>query len=350
MRQQTTQIFNALMTGMASMYGVTKMHKQFTVEQSIEQTLYDGVYESVEFLQMINTALVRDLVGQSVFLSVDGGVTQRAGVETDENAERSTRDVSNLKPREYRLYPVECDVHISWHKLDSWARFKDFVQRYRTHVKQVIALDIIKCGWHGIEAKDKTDIKTNPLLQDVNIGWLQHVRNDAPERVLKDGGTADAPRADEIRIGKGGDYENLDCAVNDLKTAIPAHKRTNLIAVIGDDLTANDQSKLYAKQAHTPSEKGKIELAQTINTYGGLPSYQIPFFPSRGVLVTSFDNLSHYIQEGSTRTHIENNHKKKRVEDYQSRNDGYYVEDLEKIVFIESDSVKINKAEDGTWS
>ena len=350
MRQQTTKIFNALMAGMESTYGVKHMHEQFNVEPSIEQNLYDEIYESVEFLQMINTALVRDLVGQSVFLSVDGGVTQRAGVETDETAERSTRDVSNLKPREYRLYPVERDVHISWHKLDSWAKFKDFVQRYRSHVKQVIALDIIKCGWHGIEAKDKTDIKANPLLEDVNIGWLQLVRRDASERALKDGGTESAPRANEIRIGEGGDYENLDCAVHDLKSAIPAHKRSGLVAIIGDDLTSNDKAKLYAKQAHTPSEKGKIELAQVINTYGGLPSYQIPFFPSRGILVTSFENLSYQVQEGSTRTHIENNHKKKRIEDYQSCNDGYFVEDLEKIVFIESDSVKINKAEDGSWS
>ena len=350
MRQQTTKIFNALMAGMASTYGVTHMHEQFNVEPSIEQNLYDGVYESVEFLQMINTALVRDLVGQSVFLSVDGGVTQRAGVETDDNAERQTRDVSNLKPREYRLYPVECDVHISWHKLDSWAKFKDFVQRYRSHVKQVIALDIIKCGWHGLEAKDKTDIKANPLLEDVNIGWLQLVRLGAEARAIKNGGTDSAPRENEIRIGAGGDYENLDCAVNDLKSAIPAHKRSGLVAIIGDDLTSNDKGKLYAKQAHTPSEKGKIELAQVINTYGGLPSYQIPFFPSRGILVTSFENLSYQVQEGSTRTHIENNHKKKRIEDYQSCNDGYYVEDLEKIVFIESDSVKIHKAEDGNWS
>lgn len=104
------------MAGMAVNYGVTSMSEQFNVEPTVEQRLYDAVYESAEFLQMINTAPVDDLVGQSVIMSVDGGITGRAGVETDDTKERKTRDVSKLEKREYRCYPVECDIHISWVK------------------------------------------------------------------------------------------------------------------------------------------------------------------------------------------------------------------------------------------
>lgn len=344
MKTKTTQIFNALMLAMATSYSVQSMSQQFTVEPTTEQKLYDEVYESVEFLKMINTEMVDDLVGQSVVMGVDGGITGRAGVETD-NTERQTKDVSALNNREYRCYPVECDVHLGWSKMDAWAKFPDFHKRYRGHVKQAIALDIIKIGWNGTSAANITDYANNPMLQDVNIGWLQLVRRDAPERAFSEGDTAG-----QIRIGKGGDYENLDQAVHDLLQAIPEHKRANMVAIIGDELVAHDKDKLYAVQAHTPSEKGKIELEQVIGTYGGLKAFKVPFFPSRGIVVTSFDNLSHYIQTGSTRTHIENNHKKKRVEDYQSRNDCFYIEDLEKIAFFESANVKLTNDDGQTWS
>ncbi|MEL0642613.1 P2 family phage major capsid protein, partial [Pseudoalteromonas aliena] len=77
------------------------------------------------------------------------------------------------------------------------------------------------------------------------------------------------------------------------------------------ELLAHDKNKLYAKQAHPPSEKTKIELQQGIDTYCGLMTYKIPFFPARGIFVTSFDNLSHYVLTGSTRTSVDNNAKKK---------------------------------------
>ena len=344
MKKRTSQLFVAVLAGMATNYGVASMSEQFNVEPTIEQKLYDGVYESAEFLQMINTAFVDDIVGQSVIMSVNGGVTGRAGVENDDSKERQTRDVSGLKAREYRCEPVECDVHITWQKMDQWSKFPDFANRYRNHVKQAIALDIIKICWKGTTAAAATNLATYPMLEDVNIGWLQHVRNDAPERAISEGATAG-----EIRIGAGGDYENLDQAVHDLIQAIPQHKRVGLVAIIGDELLAHDKNKLYAKQAHTPSEKTKIELQQVIETYGGLPTYKVPFFPERGIVVTSFDNLSHYVQEGSTRTHVEDNHKKKRVEDFQSRNDCYYVEDLEKIAFFESANVKWPNADGTAW-
>ena len=343
MKTRTKQLFIAVLAGMASNYGVASMNEQFNVEPTTEQRLYDATYDSVEFLQLINTALVDDIVGQSVMMSVDGGVTGRAGVESDDTKERQTRDVAGLAKREYRCYPVECDIHLSWAKMDQWSKFPDFHQRYRNHVRQAIALDIIKIGFHGTSAADSTNITTNTMLQDVNIGWLQLIRRDAPERAINEGATVG-----EIRIGAGGDYENLDQAVFDALQAIPEHKRVNMVAIIGDELLANDQNKLYAKQSHTPSEKTKIELEQIIKTYGGLASYKIPFFPARGILVTSFDNLSHYVQSGSTRTHVEDNPKKKRVEDYLSRNDCYYIEDLEKVAYFESANVKLpNKAGTG---
>ena len=87
MKTRTRELFVAIMAGMAVNYGVTSMSEQFNVEPTTEQRLYDAVYESAEFLQMINTVPVDDLVGQSVIMSVDGGVTGRAGVEKKQSKE-----------------------------------------------------------------------------------------------------------------------------------------------------------------------------------------------------------------------------------------------------------------------
>lgn len=342
MKLKTTQIFAAVLAGLASNYGVASMNEQFSVEPSVEQRLYDAVYESADFLQMIDTQLVDDLVGQAVTAGVSGSVTGRAGVESDASKSRETKDPLGLKKREYRCYPVECDTHITWQRMDMWAKFPDFHEKFRAHVRQAIALDIIKIGFNGTSAEDVTNPTDNPMLEDVNIGWLQLVRRDNENNVFADG----EQKEGEIRIGEGGDYVNLDQAVHDLTQAIPLHKQVGLIAIVGDDLIAKDKNKLYAKHAHTPSEKGRIELEQVIETYGGLRTYKVPFFPARGILVTTFENLCHYIQTGSTRTSIENNAKKKRVEDYQSRNDCYYINDMEQIAFFESDSVKLDKKRD----
>jgi P2 family phage major capsid protein len=338
MKTKTKLAFKAVIVALAATYAVTSMSDQFTVSPTVEQKLYDKVYESAEFLQRINTQMVDDKVGSAVTLGLTSSVTGRAGVSTDGN-ERSTKDPSGLTDREYRCYEVECDTHITWAQIDQWAKFPDFAVRWRNHVRQVIALDIIKIGWNGTSAANITDMATYPLLQDVNIGWLQLVRRDAPERVLTDG----EQQVGEIRIGEGGDYANLDEAVHDLLQGIELHKRIGMVAIIGSDLIAADKGKKYAAQADTPSEKGLIELEQVIGTYGSLKSYQVPFFPVRGILVTSFQNLAHLIQNGTTRTHIEENHKKKRIEDYQSRNDCYFINDLESIIFIEGSAVKITR-------
>lgn len=339
MKIKTTQVFVAVVSALAANYGVASVSKQFTVNPTIEQSLYDQIYQSAEFLQHIDTQMVDDLIGSAITAGISGGVTGRAGVGKDDTKSRSTKDPLGLTSREYRCYEVECDTHITWNRMDMWAKFPDFHNRFRAHVRQAIALDIIKIGWNGTHAADSTDIATYPMLDDVNIGWLQLVRRDNASNVIVDGDQVEG----EIRIGAGGDYENLDQTVHDLLQAIPAHKRIGLVTIIGDELLAKEKNKLYAKQAHTPSEKQKIELEQIIETFGGLKAYKIPFFPERGILITSFDNLCHYVQSGSTRTSIENNAKKKRVEDYQSRNDCYYINDMEKIAFFEADSVKLDK-------
>ena len=54
------------------------------------------------------------------------------------------------------------------------------------------------------------------------------------------------------------------------------------------------------------------------------------------VLVTSWDNLSLYYQDSSWRKQAVDNPKRSRVEDYNSRNEGYVIEQIEKIALTEN--------------
>ena len=171
------------------------------------------------------------------------------------------------------------------------------------------------------------------MLQDVNKGWLQQLREQAPQQVLKEGKTAG-----KVTLGAGGDYANLDALVHDTKQMVDEILREDgdLVAIIGTDLLASDKAKLYTKQGDTPTEKERIENAQVIATYGGLPAFSVPNFPVNAVLVTSWDNLSIYYQDTSWRKQTIENPKRSRVEDYNSRNEGYVIEQLEKIGFTEN--------------
>ena len=239
-----------------------------------------------------------------------------------------------LASYKYQLYQTNSDVFMRYATMDAWAKFPDMPERYARYVQARIANDRELIGWYGTSAAADTDLETNPLLQDVNIGWLQYVRANRPEAILAEGAASG-----EIRIGPeaGADYANLDVAVNDLVLGIPEYMRSGLVALIGAELIAREKSALYAAMSGTPTEKAAINSA--LVSFGGLPWESPSNFPARGLVVTSYDNLSIYVQDGSWRRHILDNPKKDRVEDFNSRNEGYVVEVPEKFVGIEPAAV-----------
>ena len=142
----------------------------------------------------------------------------------------------------------------------------------------------------------------------------------------------------------GGDFINLELAVLNVKVLLSdaCVKSPKLVAIIGTDLLSYDKAKFYAKNADTPSEKSKIEDNQVIGTYGGLPAFSAPGFPSTGIMVTTFDNLSIYIQEGSIRRRIgKKNDELDQLENFESMNMAYVVEQLDKAACIEFDNVRL---------
>jgi P2 family phage major capsid protein len=324
------QMYAELQLAIAESYGVNLATKQFSVDPTIAQELNEAITAKSDFLQRINVIPVTEIKGQKVFLGVSGPVTGRTNTKTKD---REAKDASALDQSTYELSSTESDVGLPYAKIDAWAKFPDFHQKYSAAVQKQIALDRIMVGFHGTHAADQSDIELYPMLQDVNKGWLQQLRDQAPQQVLKEGKVAG-----KVTLGPNGDYANLDALVHDTKQMVDERLRDggDLVAIIGSDLLAADKAKLYAKQGDVPTEKERIEDAQVIATYGGLPSFSVPFFPVNGVLVTSWDNLSIYFQDSSWRKQTVDNPKRSRVEDYNSRNEGYVIEQLEKIALTEN--------------
>jgi P2 family phage major capsid protein len=324
------KMFSQMLLDIAENYGVELASKMFSVEPTIAQELNEAITAKSDFLQRINVVGVTEIKGQKVFLGVSGPVTGRTNTKT---TDREAKDGSALDENTYELFSTESDVSLPYAKIDAWAKFPDFHQKYSAAVQKQIALDRIMIGFHGTTAAVQSDIVAHPMLQDVNKGWLQIAREQIPAQVLTQG-----LEAGKVTLGVGGDYANLDSLVHDTKQMVDERVRDggDLVAIIGTDLLAADKAKLYAKQGDVPTEKERIEEAQVIATYGGLPSFSVPFFPVNAVVVTSFDNLSIYFQDSSWRKQTVDNPKRSRVEDYNSRNEGYVIEQLEKFAMTEN--------------
>jgi hypothetical protein len=55
---------------------------------------------------------------------------------------------------------------------------------------------------------------------------------------------------------------------------------------------------------------------------------RVPYFPANSLLVTRLDNLSLYFQEGARRRTIKDNPEFDRIDNFESSNDAYVLEDL----------------------
>lgn len=330
MKQNTRLAFTGYMKQIASLNGVSTASKKFTVEPSVQQTLETKMQESSSFLSKINIELVEEKSGEKLGLSSGG--TTASNTDTN-NKDRETTDIGNVDGKGYECRKNNFDTHIRYALLDKWAKFKDFQKRLRDHLLKAQALDRIRIGFNGTSYAATSDRQANPLLQDVNIGWLQKYRNDAPENVM-DGGAVDGT----LKVYAGGDYENLDALVMDaVDTLIDVwyQEDPDLVVLVGRGLMADKYFPLVNK-VQDPSEMLAVDLVISQKRIGDLPAIKVPFMPAGTMLITTFDNLSIYVQEGARRRNVEEVSKRDRIENYESSNDDYVVEDYGRGCLIEN--------------
>ncbi|MFS1908066.1 phage major capsid protein, P2 family [Vibrio lentus] len=338
MQKQTKIKLSAYVKAVAAQNDVDDATEKFNVSPNGTQRIIAAIRESSWFLNKINIISVKNQKGESIGLGVTGMIASRT--DTSGSGKRTPKDHSSMGAMPYMCEQTNFDTALRYAKLDAWAHHKNFNALISKATREQIDANKITIGWYGVSVAKNTDASANPNGEDVNKGWFQAMRDHNAERLMTTGQKADG----EIRIGEGGDFINLDLAVLETKNLLhdACENDSNLVAIIGSDLLAYDKAKFYEAHGNTPSEKGKIQELQVIGTYGGLPAVKVPGFPSTGIMVTSYDNLSIYIQEGSVRRSTgKKNDEKDQIENFESMNMAYVIEEVGKAAAIEFKNVKL---------
>lgn len=330
MQNVTRKAFNAYLGQLATLNQVEGVASKFSVAPSVQQKLETRMQESSDFLKRINMVPVDDAMGAKLGLGIGG--SSASTTDTTVKA-RETSDTSTLDDTQYHCQQTNFDSHIRYQKLDLWAKFPDFQTRVRDALVLRQALDRITIGFNGRTRAATSDRTQNPLLQDVGIGWLQKYRNDAPARVMAEGATAG-----KIKVGAGGDYRNLDAVVMDAVSSLlaPWHSQnTALVAIVGSDLL-HDKYFPLVNGDNVPSEQLAAQMIVSQKRIGNRMAVTVPYFPANAIFVTTFDNLSVYYQTGGRRRHIIDNPTRDRIENFESSNDDFVVEDYGMGCLIEN--------------
>lgn len=340
MRKETRIKFNGYLTRLGQLYGVEPMDfttSKVEVTPAAAQTLETKIQLSAEFLTRINMVPVQNQIGEKIGLGIGSTV---AGTTDTTKQDREPVDPTELSGQKYHCQKTNFDTAIRYEKLDMWAMFEDFQRRIRDEIIKRQALDRIMIGWNGTSRAATSDRKTNPLLQDVNIGWLHKIRLEAPEHVL--GSSTDEKTnvitPEKISVGNGADYENLDAlvmqAVDNAVSEVYADD-TELVVICGRKLLSDKYFPIVNRdQANTEVLAADVIISQ--KRIGGLPAVRVPYFPKNAMLITRLDNLSIYWQVDSRRRQVVDNAKRDRIENYESVNEDYIVEDYDCVALIEN--------------
>ena len=322
MKNETREKFEAYVEKVAELNGVPSATVKFTATPTIQQTLETKMQESSDFLKSINIVGVEEMEAEKVGLGIGAPVASNTDT-TDKD--RQTKDPTSLDALGYKCRKNNSDTHLGYAKLDQWAKFKDFQTRIRDVILRRQALDRITIGFNGTHYAVDSDLATYPLLQDVNIGWFEKYRLDAPARVLDEVVAASGV----IDVFAGGDYENLDALVFDAVNNLidPWYRKdTQLVAIMGSDLLTDKYFPIINQQQPS-SEVLASDMIISQKRVGGVPAVTVPFVPNGSILVTRLDNLSVYFQDGKRRRLIKDNPARDRIENYESSNDAYVIED-----------------------
>lgn len=330
MRNETRDKWDEYLSAQARLNSLPldRVTKQFTVAPGVAQTLENKIQEASDLLKRINVHVVPEQEGQRVGIGVSGPIANRNTSNTVRREPNSPETIEDNGT--YRCEQTNSDTYISYARLDAWAGKRDFKNRVTNQIILRRAQDRIMVGFNGTSVAAKSDFATNPLLQDVNIGWLQKYRLFAPQRVMGD--ISVSTRDEENKLITKGAYGNLDALAFDAVNSLidPWYQDdTGLIVICGRKLLADKYfpvlNTVSGSNPHTEALAGQMLVSQ--KQIGGMQTYRAPYFPANAMMITTFENLSVYVQEGTHRRTIKEEPEFNRVTTYESDNEAFCIED-----------------------
>lgn len=335
MLKETRIAYNAYLAQQAKINEVESATETFTVAPTPAQKLETAIQQSAAFLTKINIIPVDEPEGEAIQLGVSGPTASRTKTNPATGARRKPRDVSALTKDTYACKKTDFDTALPYSKLDAWAKFPDFQTRLSGSIAVQQGLDRIMIGFNGKSVADDTNLATSPMLEDVNMGWLEKIRVGAPDRVIEEG-TAGTGK---VTVGATGDYKTLDGLVFDaIQLLEPWHrKRKDLVVIVDPALLHEKQLKAVEKGAASNQEENAADEVLAKGRLGGLPiEHDAPFFIEGAVFITPLSNLSIYVQAGKRRRHLRDEPDFNQVADYQSSNEAYVIEDFGAVALVEN--------------
>ncbi|ELW8946896.1 phage major capsid protein, P2 family [Yersinia enterocolitica] len=330
MRNETRDKWDEYLSAQARLNSLPldRVTKQFTVAPGVAQTLENKIQEASDLLKRINVHVVPEQEGQRVGIGVSGPIANRNTSNTVRREPNSPETIEDNGT--YRCEQTNSDTYISYARLDAWAGKRDFKNRVTNQIILRRALDRIMVGFNGTSVAAKSDFATNPLLQDVNIGWLQKYRQFSPQRVMGD--VSVSTRDEENKLITKGAYGNLDALAFDAVNSLidPWYQDdTGLIVICGRKLLADKYfpvlNTVSGSNPHTEALAGQMLVSQ--KQIGGMQTYRAPYFPANAMMITTFENLSIYVQEGTHRRTLKEEPEFNRVTTYESDNEAFCIED-----------------------
>jgi len=367
MKIQTRLMFAAYVSQIALLNSIpdqlvadpSKGLSTFSVAPNVEQKLEDRIRNSSEFLQMVNVITVAEQEAAVLGVGVASSMAGRTDTSGGTRREPANQGAATEKHR-YLCRKTNYDWSRRYAQIDAWAHRDEFEQLIRDDIIAQQALDRIMIGFNGTSAAATTDRDANPLLQDVNEGWLHKIRTDAPGQVMDDGALTvhsdgsddDETKAIYVKAGvdlydasleneasAGADYSSLDALVLDAKRGIHERHRgdTDLVVIVGHDLLDDKYFNIAQKTGDTATEQEATDriLAST-KMIGGLQAYRVSGFPANAILITKLSNLSIYVQEGTRRRNMKDEPEFDRIANYESVNEAFVVEEYVLAVLVEN--------------
>jgi len=293
---------------------------------SPQQRLVERMQQSADFLSRINLIGVDQQSGQTIGLEVTNPVASRANTNTTPPTRRQPVDPTALDNFPYFCAPTEFNPLFKYAKLDAWAKFPNFEILMRDAILKRQALDRIQIGWNGTSVDASFDPVADPTLAGMNVGWLQWMLDNQPERVLSSGAVADV-----VSVGaSGSDYLNMDALVYDARmNLLPSWVREDpdLVCIAGSDIIHDKYFPIVNRNEGSLDMIAQAALFMGSKTIGFIPSYRVPYMPAGTLMITPFKNLSIYYQTGAMRRMLRDEPHYNRVVDYQSSNEAYVIED-----------------------
>ncbi|OVE50615.1 P2 family phage major capsid protein [Chromobacterium violaceum] len=269
-------------------------------------------------LSAINVLGVAEITGRSQNFDIAG--TLAATVDTNRHARRPAQQT--WQPAQYLCQQTNFDAAFDYATLDAWmSETLDqtlFEARARQKLERRILLDRVMIGFRGtVRAKD-SDREQHPQLQDVNIGWLQQIREQAPTACLE-----------RVRVGADQRFRSLHRLVRHAVNHLIAPTWRDdplLVALVGADLLPD---------AVCESNEPGDDLVFHKQRVGGLQAATAAFFPGDSILITRLDNLSLYFNHHAMRYRYQEEPSINSVLFYHSSEDAYVVENLAACALIE---------------